>query len=32
MNSLHRHDFRQNYRPRPLPRLPSWMRVLWVWL
>jgi len=24
--------YRQNYRPRPLLRLPSWLRVLWVWL
>ena len=25
-------DFRQNYRPRPLPHLPAWLRSLWVWL
>jgi len=28
MNAL----YRQNYRPRPLLRLPSWLRVLWGWL
>jgi len=28
MNAL----YRQNYRPRPLLRLPSWVRMLWGWL
>jgi hypothetical protein len=28
----YRHNYRQNYRPRALLRLPSWMRMLWVWL
>jgi hypothetical protein len=32
MNALYRQDYRQNYRPRPLLRCPSWVRSLWGWL
>lgn len=32
MNALYRHNYRQNYRPRPLLRSPAWLRILWGWL
>ncbi len=32
MSAFYRHTYRQNYRPHPVLRFPSWLRILWGWL